>query len=77
MRGGVPSALLSVPLRYMHSTVEMVDLSDVERSIVLLTHFVRSISRERRIYSKLRLKQEFRSSEVTGVADWSRKLLVR
>jgi putative aminopeptidase FrvX len=43
MRGGVPSALLSVPLRYMHSTVEMVDLSDVERCIVLLTHFVGSI----------------------------------
>jgi endoglucanase len=44
MRGGVPSALLSVPLRYMHSTVEMVDLSDVEQCIVLLTHFVRSIA---------------------------------
>ena len=44
MRGGVPSALISVPLRYMHSTVEMADLGDVERCIELLTHFVRSIS---------------------------------
>jgi endoglucanase len=53
MRGGVPSALLSVPLRYMHSTVEMVDLSDVERCVVLLTHFVRSISSKEEFTPKL------------------------
>ena len=53
MRGGIPSALLSVPLRYMHSTVEMVDLSDVERCIVLLTHFVRSIASEEEFTPKL------------------------
>jgi putative aminopeptidase FrvX len=52
-RGGVPSALLSVPLRYMHSTVEMVDLSDVERCVVLLTHFVRSISSREEFTPKL------------------------
>jgi endoglucanase len=39
-RGGIPSALVSIPLRYMHSTVEMVDLEDVERCILLLTDFV-------------------------------------
>jgi putative aminopeptidase FrvX len=53
MRGGIPSALLSVPLRYMHSTVEMVDLSDVERCVVLLTHFVRSISSKEEFIPKL------------------------
>jgi putative aminopeptidase FrvX len=53
MRGGVPSALLSVPLRYMHSTVEMVDLSDVERCVVLLTHFVRTISSKEEFIPKL------------------------
>jgi putative aminopeptidase FrvX len=53
MRGGVPSALLSIPLRYMHSTVEMVDLRDVERSIVLLTHFVRSIADKEEFSVKL------------------------
>jgi putative aminopeptidase FrvX len=53
MRGGVPSALLSVPLRYMHSTVEMVDLSDVERCIQLLTHFVRSIASKEEFTVKL------------------------
>ncbi len=37
---GIPSALISIPMRYMHSTVETVDLQDVERSIQLLTEFV-------------------------------------
>jgi putative aminopeptidase FrvX len=44
IKTGIPSALLSIPLRYMHSTVEMVDLADVERCIQLLTHFVRSVA---------------------------------
>jgi putative aminopeptidase FrvX len=37
---GIPSALVSIPLRYMHSTVEMVDLRDVESCIRLLKEFV-------------------------------------
>jgi putative aminopeptidase FrvX len=53
MRGGVPSALLSVPLRYMHSTVEMVDLRDVERCVLLLTQFVRSIATREEFGAKL------------------------
>jgi putative aminopeptidase FrvX len=44
MKGGVPSALLSIPLRYMHSTVEMIDFNDVERCVLLLTNFVRSVA---------------------------------
>ncbi len=42
-RTGVPSALVSLPMRYMHSPIEMVDLEDVERCIRLLTAFARSI----------------------------------
>ena len=36
-RGGVPTAVVSIPLRYMHSPVEMVDLADVEAAIRLIT----------------------------------------
>lgn len=43
-RSGIASALVSIPMRYMHSTVEMVDLSDVERCILLLTNFIRGIA---------------------------------
>ncbi len=40
---GVPSALVSLPLRYMHSIVEVVDLKDVQHVIDILTAFVRSV----------------------------------
>ncbi len=39
-RGGIATGLVSIPLRYMHSTVEMVQLSDVEAVIELLVAFV-------------------------------------
>ncbi len=35
-RGGVPSALISLPLRYMHTTVEMVSIDDVENVVRLI-----------------------------------------
>src|SRR5690606_31712566 len=34
--GGVPSALISLPLRYMHTTVEMVQKEDVENVVRLI-----------------------------------------
>ena len=43
-RTGVPSALVSLPMRYMHSTVEMVELEDIERCIQLLLEFARSVT---------------------------------
>ena len=43
---GIPCALVSLPLRYMHSVVEMADLRDVEQVIVLLTAFVQSLREE-------------------------------
>ena len=42
-RSGIPSALVSLPLRYMHSVVEVADLADVEKVIALLTAFVASV----------------------------------
>lgn len=35
-RGGVPTALVSIPLRYMHSPVELVDLADVHACAALI-----------------------------------------
>lgn len=34
--GGIPSALISLPLRYMHTTVEMAEIKDVEAVIKLM-----------------------------------------
>ena len=42
-RQGIPSALVSIPMRYMHSTVETVDLADVEHTARLLAAFARSV----------------------------------
>jgi putative aminopeptidase FrvX len=36
-RTGIPTAVVSIPLRYMHSPVELVDLEDVESVVRLLT----------------------------------------
>lgn len=41
--GGVPSALISLPLRYMHTTVEMVSKEDVQAVIQLIYETVLKI----------------------------------
>jgi len=41
--GGVPSALIALALRYMHTTVEMVQRRDVENVIRLIHESVMSI----------------------------------
>lgn len=41
--GGVPSALISLPLRYMHTTVEMVHKSDMENVIRLIFETLQNI----------------------------------
>lgn len=42
-RGGVATAVISLPNRYMHSPNEMVDLSDVEQTINLIVAFIRTL----------------------------------
>ena len=39
-REGLPTALISIPLRYMHTTVETLSLKDLERIGRLLAHFI-------------------------------------
>ncbi len=43
VRDGIPSGLVSLPLRYMHSVVEMADFRDVEKVIALLVAFVNGL----------------------------------
>lgn len=42
-QAGVPTGLLSIPLRYMHTSVETLDMQDVVNSGILLAHFIASL----------------------------------
>lgn len=53
MREGVPSALVSLPLRCMHSVVETAHLDDIERTIDLLSGFVLSLQASDRFHQTL------------------------
>ncbi|MDD4681331.1 MAG: M20/M25/M40 family metallo-hydrolase, partial [Clostridia bacterium] len=39
-REGIPSGVLSIPCRYVHSAHEMVDKNDLENAVKLLTHIL-------------------------------------
>ena len=41
---GIPCALISIPLRYMHSPVEMVSMKDVESAARLAAGFISGLS---------------------------------
>ncbi|MFW6353536.1 MAG: M20/M25/M40 family metallo-hydrolase, partial [Verrucomicrobiota bacterium] len=42
--GGIATGVVSIPLRYMHTAAEIVDLADVEHTVQLLTAFCRSLT---------------------------------
>ncbi|MBS0662261.1 MAG: M20/M25/M40 family metallo-hydrolase [Verrucomicrobia bacterium] len=44
-RAGVATGLISIPLRYMHTPSEVVDLEDVERCVKLLVEFARGLEK--------------------------------
>lgn len=44
-RGGIPSALISLPNRYMHSPVEVISLKDLERIPQLMAAFALSVKK--------------------------------
>ncbi|MCB5260560.1 MAG: M42 family metallopeptidase [Candidatus Cloacimonetes bacterium] len=43
-RGGVATAVLSIPNRYMHSPNEIINLEDLDNAVKLLTEFVKTAS---------------------------------
>ena len=45
-RSGIPTGLVSIPLRYMHSPVEMADLADVEATVKLIAAFAQRLNDE-------------------------------
>jgi len=51
--GGVPSAVCGVPNRYMHTTVEMLDLRDLERTARLLAAFALGLKKGDRFKVKV------------------------
>jgi endoglucanase len=44
-RSGIPTGLVSIPLRYMHSPVELVDLGDLEATVELIAAFAARLDR--------------------------------
>ena len=51
--GGIPSAILSIPNRYMHSTVEMLDLRDLKATADLLAAFALDLKKGERFVVKV------------------------
>jgi len=45
-RKGIATGLISIPLRYMHTPSEIVDLQDIENAIKLLVAFVKSVKKK-------------------------------
>ena len=52
-RGGIPSALVSLPNRYMHSPVELVSLKDLEQIPKLLAGFAQSLKKKEQFKVKI------------------------
>jgi putative aminopeptidase FrvX len=42
-RGGIPTALVSVPLRYMHSPVELVSIPDIQAAAKVIAAFAKRL----------------------------------
>ena len=42
-RGGVATGLISIPLRYMHTPVEVISFEDLENAVKLITYFIKGI----------------------------------
>ena len=44
-RNGIPTGLVGIPLRYMHTPSEVIDLNDLEAVVKLLVAFATSLKK--------------------------------
>lgn len=51
--GGIPSAIVSIPTRYMHTTVEMMNIRDLEQTATLLSAFCSEVKTKDRFKVKI------------------------
>ena len=46
VREGIATSVVSLPLKYMHSPIEVLDLADIESSAALLAAFAENLGKE-------------------------------
>ncbi len=46
VREGIPTMVISIPIRYMHTPVEMISTKDIQRTARLLTEFISTLDAE-------------------------------
>lgn len=45
-REGIPTLLISIPIRYMHTSVEVINMNDIENTGILIAKFIESLKLE-------------------------------
>jgi endoglucanase len=43
-RGGVPTAIIGIPLKYMHTSIELISTIDIERAARLIAGFAQALT---------------------------------
>jgi endoglucanase len=68
-RGGIPTGLISVPLRYMHTPTEVISLDDVKGAIKLITRFVADLDADATFVPGMYEAPVFVKSELSDAKD--------
>ena len=45
-RSGIPTLLVSIPLKYMHTVIETLDMADIKNAVKLIAEFITLLGRE-------------------------------
>lgn len=43
VRAGIPTGLLSIPVRYMHTPIEVIDINDIKNTVKLLFSYIKKL----------------------------------